>query len=190
MEITEIPINCRMGEKVILTRACVSKFDEMFHLIQSFDDRHNFLNFWPWNKNAEAVAQFLLQAASDFDNDVRYVFLVVERGSGLIVGIVGVERTAAIIPAFHIGYWIGTDHMGQGYATEATILARDFVLRHLKPVRLQIMPAQSNEPSIRVAIKAGFTVKEAILKNAIHGRDRKPDNQVMLTYPLEDERPA
>lgn len=184
MEITEIDVSYRMGEDILLTTPCVSRLDEVHTLIKGFDKRHQFLSFWPMDSSIQAVARFLLQAEEDFKSDVRYPFMIIERGSGDIVGLVGIERTARIVDAFHIGYWIGSQFMGKGYATQATILARDFVLKKLKPCRLEIMPAATNKGSIRVAVKAGFT-PETTLKNAIHGQDRKPVDQVILTFPIE-----
>jgi len=54
-----------------------------------------------------------------------------------------------------LGYWIGRQYWGQGYATEAVRLVVDFA-RSLGGVKLQAETFPNNPASARVLDKAGF----------------------------------
>jgi RimJ/RimL family protein N-acetyltransferase len=80
-------------------------------------------------------------------------FLAVRRG-GELVGVIGAHCHGA--EDIEIGYWIGTDHQGRGYASEATaaLVAR---IAAVLPERTIVAECrQDNRASWRVLEKAGF----------------------------------
>ena len=56
----------------------------------------------------------------------------------------------------HIGYWIDKAYANRGYTTQAVIAISNFGFESLKLHRLEINIRPENEPSIRVAQKAGY----------------------------------
>jgi [ribosomal protein S5]-alanine N-acetyltransferase len=62
-----------------------------------------------------------------------------------------------------IGWTLGSEHWGQGYATEAAIACRDWALGELGLTRLVSVIASTNAASIRVAEKIGETFERADL---------------------------
>jgi RimJ/RimL family protein N-acetyltransferase len=58
-----------------------------------------------------------------------------------------------------IGWTLGSEHWGHGYATEAAIACRDWALGDLGLTRLVSVIASENKPSIRVAEKIGETLE-------------------------------
>jgi RimJ/RimL family protein N-acetyltransferase len=55
-----------------------------------------------------------------------------------------------------IGYWVAAGARGRGIATRATRLLADWARGELGLTRIEILPHKDNEPSRRVAEKAGF----------------------------------
>ena len=55
-----------------------------------------------------------------------------------------------------VGYVLGREFWGQGYATEAASAARDYALRELQAERLIALVRPENEPSKAVARKLGM----------------------------------
>lgn len=58
--------------------------------------------------------------------------------------------------AVEFGYWLGADARGRGLATRALQLAADAVVSRLRPSRLELRTTIGNDPSERVAVRAGF----------------------------------
>jgi len=56
----------------------------------------------------------------------------------------------------HIGYWIDKAYANRGYTTQAVLAITNFGFESLKLHRLEINIRPENEPSIRVAQKAGY----------------------------------
>lgn len=66
----------------------------------------------------------------------------------------------------NLGYWVRTSATGKGAATEAVALLADFGFNTLKLTRLEILMAEKNLASQRVAIKVGAK-REGILRNRL-----------------------
>jgi RimJ/RimL family protein N-acetyltransferase len=71
-----------------------------------------------------------------------------------------------------IGWTLGSEHWGQGYATEGAIACRDWALGDLRLTRLVSIIASGNTASIRVAEKIGETFERADLPGPF---DRRVD---------------
>jgi hypothetical protein len=59
--------------------------------------------------------------------------------------------------AVEFGYWLGADARGRGLATRALQLVSSVIVARLKPSRLELRTTLGNDPSERVAARAGFT---------------------------------
>jgi RimJ/RimL family protein N-acetyltransferase len=80
-------------------------------------------------------------------------FGLFERASGAVLGSVGLHRREAP-DALEIGYWIRTDAMGRGFATEAVRALTGIALGQAARVEIRCDPR--NARSIAVARRAGF----------------------------------
>jgi RimJ/RimL family protein N-acetyltransferase len=58
--------------------------------------------------------------------------------------------------AVEFGYWLGASSRGRGLATRALELVSAEILARLAPSRLELRTTLGNEPSERVAARAGF----------------------------------
>jgi [ribosomal protein S5]-alanine N-acetyltransferase len=66
-------------------------------------------------------------------------------------------------PALEVGWLLGREHWGKGYASEAGAAAVDYAWTELRPERLVSLVAPGNEPSARVARRLGASPKETML---------------------------
>ena len=64
-------------------------------------------------------------------------------------------------------YWVRTSQTRKGIATRATRLLARFGCEVLELDRIEIVVAVGNEPSLRVAQKAGAR-REGVLRNRLH----------------------
>jgi ribosomal-protein-alanine N-acetyltransferase len=60
------------------------------------------------------------------------------------------------LPEFEIGFFVDTDHEGQGYVTEAVRAVMGFIFEHLKAHRVRMECDDTNERSWRVAERCGM----------------------------------
>lgn len=91
---------------------------------------------------------------------------VTDRASGAFMGRVGIHYPYGW-PGPELGYTLGKAYWGQGYATEAARAALDWGFTHRDFLALMSLIYPENAASIRVATKAGETLRgEATL----HGK--------------------
>ena len=66
-----------------------------------------------------------------------------------------------------LGYYIGEDYWGKGYATSAVKQVCQYVFEHSDIIRIFAEPFAYNTASCRVLEKAGFIYEGTLHKNAI-----------------------
>ena len=93
-------------------------------------------------------------------------FMIVLRQSGMLIGSMDLsieaDRTTGAL-----GYWVGEDYWGRGYATEAALGIIEFAFDILKLETVTASALPDNGRSIRVLTKAGLTYV-----------DRRPEDTV------------
>ncbi len=80
-----------------------------------------------------------------------FVFAVLQKSDGLLVGICGVEPCRN----FELGYWVGKPYWSQGFATEAARAVASFAFRNLDASCLEASWMHDNLASGRVLEKLG-----------------------------------
>jgi len=73
-----------------------------------------------------------------------------------LIGMAGLHRRAPDPGTIEIGYWLGQEAEGSGYATEATLLLCDEAFRHPEISVVEIGADVSNDRSRATAERAGF----------------------------------
>lgn len=104
----------------------------------------------------EVVVQRLRLFRAQFDADENWIMGVWNRDESRLLGGTGLHPRGGD-GSLEIGYWVAVDAIGQGIATETTaVLSRVCIERiGIDRVDLQIRP--TNERSVNVARKLGFT---------------------------------
>ncbi len=82
----------------------------------------------------------------------------------------------------NLGYWVRTSCTGRGIASDAVRLLARFGFEELSLTRIEIVVAEANTPSLRVAEKAGAT-REGLLRNGLVLRDRALDAVMFSLIP-------
>jgi RimJ/RimL family protein N-acetyltransferase len=91
-------------------------------------------------------------------------------GDGRYLGGVGLNQIEKPNRRANLGYWVRSSASGQGVATAAVHLIREWAFHHTDLVRLEVLVAVENAPSHRVAEKSG-AVREGVLRSRLllHG---------------------
>jgi RimJ/RimL family protein N-acetyltransferase len=109
--------------------------------------------------------EFLRHTRGNFDLGRDFGYLIFNRSETLVYGGTGLH-TRLGMDAREIGYWIHSDHINQGYATEvAAALTRvAFEIDHVRRVEIHCSP--KNTRSASVPKKLGF-IYEATLRHRV-----------------------
>lgn len=106
---------------------------------------------------------------------------MVERGSGRLVGSVGLVRIVWPAMTTEIGYWVSPWGRGHGYATEAAIAVSRWAIEY-GFLRVELKAATGNTGSRRVAERAGFTF-EGVERSAMPLHEGRADLAVYSLLP-------
>ena len=120
------------------------------------DSRTELLPWMPWARDPTPEGTRAQTATSelDWDDNTEFHFCLVDRGSGEVLGIAGLNRDGDGSAEMH--YWIRTDHSGQGLTTEACRALIEWGPNALGVQRLTLWAGHDNAASRRVATKLGF----------------------------------
>lgn len=107
------------------------------------------------------VHEWIDECRSDFESGIKYEHLIVDSGSGQIVGACGLNSFGRFDKLCNLGYWVRASRLGEGAATTAAGLLRDLAFGELDIIRIEIVIAVGNEASHRVARNVG-AIEEGI----------------------------
>jgi ribosomal-protein-serine acetyltransferase len=114
------------------------------------------LPWMPWAKDPslEGSREQTARSHEDWLAGTHFHFAVVERETGMVLGVAGFNNEPKEAPELH--YWIRTDHARRGLTTEAGRALIEWARRTLHTHRLTLWAGRDNAASRRVAEKLGF----------------------------------
>jgi RimJ/RimL family protein N-acetyltransferase len=116
-------------------------------------------------QHADAIA-YLTDCAEAWRTGARASFAVCVDGTDGPAGSIGIRWAEIDDGVAEVGYWVAAEVRGRGVATTATrLVARWAFGSEPRLERLELRADVENEPSSRVAAKAGFT-REGVLRSA------------------------
>jgi ribosomal-protein-serine acetyltransferase len=117
----------------------------------------------PWADGATAVTtrHFAERAPQEWAAGRDHAFAI--RAEGRLFGAVSLHRPRTDRAIGELGYWIGTELTGRGYATEAARAVVGWGIETLGLYRLELRAGVENRSSQRVAEKVGF-LREGTLR--------------------------
>ena len=126
----------------------------------------------PWMSWAHD--RYSINDAIEWINDTRkswvdgdiYNFLITEAKNGAIFGTSGFVINSKLYRFGNLGYWVRTGARGNGIAVRAARLVAQFSFEKLAMLRVEIVIAEGNRASLRVAEKLG-ALREGLLRNRI-----------------------
>lgn len=127
----------------------------------------------PYPYPVECAIGWIETHKDNFDNDNFYDFAITDNSTGELYGAIGLSNKKAHRNG-ELGYWIGEENWGNGYATEAAkaIIAFAFTEKQYHKVYARFFAA--NPGSGRVMQKCGM-VQEGILKQHIYKVNKYDD---------------
>ena len=125
-------------------------------------------------KDARAWAR---AAAARFREGTALQLLIFERGSGKLVGGIGLRQISWEHRSAELGYWLAVGAWGRGYGTEAARLVVRTSFQRLGLHRLEAGTFDGNRRSQHVLRKLGFR-KEGIRRKTFWVRGRWRDDVV------------
>ena len=130
------------------------------------EDLAYWLDFLPQPYTEDSARQYLAANDAGWRGDrLETPLAIADAADGAALGSVALFWHEPEQGVAEIGYWVGRDARGRGVATRALRLAAAWVLGDLAFERLELRADPRNEPSTRVAEKAGFTF-EGVLRSA------------------------
>jgi RimJ/RimL family protein N-acetyltransferase len=144
----------------------------------------------PWvqqePRELEARINLIRVFRGQFDLGLDNAYAIFDREEKEIIGSTGLH-TRIGKNAREIGYWVGVDHIGKGYATEAVsaLVRTAFDIEALS--RIEIRCAPDNIRSQHIPEKLGFRM-EGIIKRSFH--DAIVDTMIWSMEKKEFERSA
>ncbi|MEV6166155.1 GNAT family N-acetyltransferase [Streptomyces sp. NPDC052052] len=114
---------------------------------------------------------FTAQLCPDgWHDDSTYNFAVVLRGSGALVGALGITRHH-LPGTYEVGFWTAKEYRGRGYTSEAVLSAAHWTFTSLGGDRLEWRAEVGNHPSRAVALRTGFRMegeqRSGLLNNGV-----------------------
>ena len=113
-------------------------------------------------------------------NHLPFVLTVVLKDTGELIGDTGVNEVEGNPEEVEIGFVIGRDYRGKGYATEILGQMTDYVTSACRYKVLYGRVMKGNDASVRVLEKSGY-----ILVGEEHGAEDDPYGKGMLIYKTE-----
>ncbi len=108
----------------------------------------------PWSK--EKVTQRIERAMRMHEEQGMTFWTVIEKSSGKVIGQGGLVPIEFDGPEIELGYRLGKDHWGKGYASEIARASAAYAFEQLGIEELVAVCDPANLASRRVLIKAGF----------------------------------
>ena len=128
---------------------------------------------WQHGATFETAVRHVAESIQAWHADAWYDFAISRLGSTAVLGRVGLDDIRN--DTANVGYWVRTGQTGQGIATAAVRLIRQFGFEDLGLRRLELLIAVENVASRRVAEKVGATV-EGVLPAGAPGRGELRNN--------------
>jgi RimJ/RimL family protein N-acetyltransferase len=132
-------------------------------------------------RTVEEAAVYLTNGAlASYERHGFGLYLVVLRETGVGIGTCGLLKREALEDV-DLGFAFLPEHWSRGYAAEAARAVRDYAARQLGLRRLVAIVLPTNQSSLRVLAKTGFTYERTI---------RLPGEDVDLSLLAWDANPA
>lgn len=130
-------------------------------LCDLIDKNRLYLREWlPWldsNLTALDSEKFIQFAQSEFVSNVGMVFGIWK--NEILIGVCSYQKMNKSNRSANIGYWIGKEYSGQGFAKLATNKLIEVAFSELKLHRIEIRCALGNRASQRVAESCGLKLE-------------------------------
>jgi RimJ/RimL family protein N-acetyltransferase len=144
----------------------------------SFGELHPWV---PWAKRCPTIAatkRSCAIATRVFRAGKEFPFLIRLKVDRSVIGGAGLAHGDLSVPRFEIGYWLRSDCVGQGYATETVTALERIARKYLKVRRLELRIDPDNTRSIAVARRAGYRLEAVLHHDSRDNRGQLRNTQI------------
>ena len=133
--------------------------------------RESMLDLLPWmpwchpNYAIEESQSWLESQVKAFAERTAFEFAIIAP-DGRYLGGIGLNQLDAANRRANLGYWVRSTATSRGVCTSAVLQLRDWAMKNTDLIRLEILIAADNVPSLRVAEKSG-AVREGVLRKRL-----------------------
>ena len=141
-------------ERLILRAVEEEDAPDLLPIMNDPDVTENLLLPHPYPE--ERVNQWILSGRESLQHAERYEIAVVRKDTGRAIGVCSLYRVSREHLSAELVYWIGKEHWGKGYITEAARRVIEFGFEDLGLERICAGCFARNNASERVIEKLGF----------------------------------
>ncbi len=159
------------GETVVLRPFRAADVDLLHAAVrESMPELTRWLSWCHADYAIEDARAFLDARGGAYERDGECAFAIDERTTGRLLGGTGLNLIDRAALRANLGYWLRTSATGHGFATEAVRLLARWALVDSDFERIEIVAAEGNLASQRVAERAGATRETLARKRLrVHG---------------------
>jgi RimJ/RimL family protein N-acetyltransferase len=130
--------------------------DELYAAVwESREHLGKWLDWISEDYSREDASRWVKDAMKSRERGEAYQHVIFDAADQSIAGCCGLSRLNGVDLVCNLGYWVRRARLGMGAATQATLLLADFAFRTLRFNRLEIVVADGNLHSRRVAERVG-----------------------------------
>jgi ribosomal-protein-serine acetyltransferase len=137
---------------------------DMIH--ETLADLRPWMSFAQQPPTRQDVHEWLQAQPKSWENGTNYAFAIQEVPTGGLLGSCILNQIDPHNRLANMVYWVRSSRRGQGIAGRAARLLAEFGFRRLQLLRIEIVVAEQNTASLRVAEKTGAK-REGLLRNRI-----------------------
>ncbi len=158
--------NVTLSDGVISLRPFqMSDTDELTEAVrESIPELKPWMSWCHDDYSEDDTRNWIKSLPSGWAEGTQFNFAMMDTQDGLLLGGCGLNHINPTYRFANLGYWVRTSRTGEGIASRAVRLIASFAIEQVKLIRVEIVVAVENYPSLRVAGKVGAR-REGILRN-------------------------
>lgn len=154
------------GERIILRTPITSDAPEIYKQVRKADVRR--MTLIPKPESVADSLRFIRFTQSSLRKKTDMILAIEEKANRRILGMIGIHNISLKSKNSELGYWLGKQHWGKGYASEAVKMMLSHAFLKLRMQRVYAYVISSNETSIRVLDKRGFSYEGCYRDHLFH----------------------
>lgn len=166
------------------------KTDELWAAVcESAEELKPWLSWAHEGYSLEDARAAMANARAAWEEGSAFSFAITDARTGEVTGGCGLSQIHRPNRFCNLGYWVRSSRRGEGLAGRAARLAARFAFEELGLVRVEVVIAEGNRASLRVAKKLGLR-SEGVLRNRITAGGQAHDAYMFALVPEDFGRQA
>lgn len=168
---SELRIEVLGTHRLILRPFVIEDAELVTELLQD-PEIHRWTSSIPFPYTLDHAREFLTRSAREEEAGTSFVWAITLRDNGTVIGAMGLHDVQSAHSRAELGYWLGDEYRGQGYASEAARRVIAWCFEDAEFYRIQASYFPGNQQSARVMESIGMREEGVLrgygLKNGEH----------------------